>query len=107
MGIGFKILTSWYIVLGLARTGIIFTRIQEGTQPGGLAQPGQTEQGIPYHVPSCCILAGGKLGGGNSRAAGARGGRRWERLCPFLLFVLCFPLICIVVVNVSLCLLFC
>ena len=24
------------IVLGLARTGLIFTRIQEGAQPGGL-----------------------------------------------------------------------
>jgi len=39
----------------LARTGLIFTRIQEGAQPGGLTQPqpGQTEPGIPYHVPSC------------------------------------------------------
>jgi len=37
-------------ILGLARTRLIFTRIQEGAQPGGLTPPGQTEQGIPYHV---------------------------------------------------------
>jgi len=55
-------------VLGLARTGLIFTRIQEGAQPGGLTPPGQTEQGIPYHVPSCCIPFGGERGGGNSLA---------------------------------------
>jgi len=28
------------------------------TQLGGLTQPGQTEQGIPYHVPSCWVLVG-------------------------------------------------
>ena len=39
-------------VLGLARTGLIFTGLQEGAQPGGwgLTPPGQTEPGIPYHV---------------------------------------------------------
>ena len=44
----------------MARTGLIFTRIQEGAQPGGLAQPqpGQTEPGIPYHVPSCWVPVG-------------------------------------------------
>ena len=42
-------------VLGSARIGLIFTRIQEGAQPGGLTPPGQTEQGIPYHVPSCWV----------------------------------------------------
>jgi len=49
------------VVLGLAKTGLIFTRIQEGAQPGGLTQPqpGQTELGIPYHVPSCGILVCG------------------------------------------------
>ena len=51
-------------VLGSSRTGLIFTRSQEGTQPGELTQPGQTEQGIPYHVSSCWVLVGG------SRAAG-------------------------------------
>ena len=50
-------------VLGLARTGLIFTRIQQGAQPGGLTQPqpGQTEPGIPYHVPSCWVpVRGGR-----------------------------------------------
>jgi len=51
-------------VLGSARTGLIFTRIQEGAEPGGLTQPGQTEQGIPYHVPSCWVPVGGELRGG-------------------------------------------
>jgi len=46
-------------VLDLARRGLIFTTIQEGTQPGGLTQPDHTEQGIPYHVPSCWVLVGG------------------------------------------------
>ena len=40
-------------------TGLIFTEIQEGAQPGGLIPPGQTEQGIPYHVSSCWVLVGG------------------------------------------------
>jgi len=56
-------------VLGSARTGLIFTRLQEATQWGGLTQPGQTEQVIPYHVPSCRVPAGGELGGGNSVVA--------------------------------------
>jgi len=59
-------------VLGLARTGLIFTRIQEGAQPGGLTPPGQTEQGIPYHVPSCWVPGGGEQGGGNSLMARER-----------------------------------
>jgi len=42
-------------VLGSARTGLIFTGIQEGTQPGGLTPPGKTEQFFPYHVPSCWV----------------------------------------------------
>jgi len=62
-------------VLGLARTGSIFTRIQEGTQPGWLTPPGQTEQGIPYHVPSCWVLAVGGAGQQElTRGSGARGG---------------------------------
>jgi len=58
-------------VLGSARTGLIFTRIQEGAQPGGLTQPqpGQTEPGIPYHVPSRWVLEGGGRRGRNSLAA--------------------------------------
>jgi len=72
-------------VVGLARTGLIFTRIQKGAQPGGLTQPqpGQTEPGIPYHVPSCWVLVGGSWGGGtHSRLRSAR--RHFcpgERLC--------------------------
>jgi len=50
-------------VLGLVRTGLSFTRSQEGTQLGGLTQTGQTEQGIWYHVPSCWVLSGGELAG--------------------------------------------
>jgi len=50
-------------VLGSARTGLIFTGIQEWTQPGGLTPPGQTD------VLSCWVLVGGELGGGNSLAA--------------------------------------
>jgi len=34
------------VVLGSARTGFIFTRSREETQPGGLTQTGQTKQGI-------------------------------------------------------------
>ncbi|XP_075267058.1 coiled-coil domain-containing protein 171 isoform X8 [Opisthocomus hoazin] len=54
-------------VLGLARTGLIFTGLQEGAQPGGwgLTPPGQTEPGIPYPVPSCWV----PWRGGDSLAA--------------------------------------
>jgi len=90
-------------VLGSARTGLIFTRNQEGAQPGGLAQSqsDQTEPGIPYHVPSCWVPVGGRRGG-NSLAAR-------ERAAPVLSgrtalwvvrFMLCFLLSCIVVVPV-------
>ena len=60
---------SYQPVLGSARTGLIFTRIQDGTHLGGLTQPGQTEQGIPYHVPSCWVPIRGKLGGGKAVTA--------------------------------------
>jgi len=55
---------GFHFVLGLARTGLIFTRIQEGTQPDGVTPPGQTEQGIPYHVPSCWVLVRGSWAAG-------------------------------------------
>jgi len=88
-------------VLGSARTGLIFTSIQEGTQPGGLTPPGQTEQGIPYHVPSCWVPVGGSRRRELSCGSGARsGGGWWEWLCLFLLFVLCILLISIIVVPV-------
>jgi len=55
------------VVLGSARTGLIFTRIQEGAQPGGLTPPGQTEQGIH----TMCRHAGFRWGGAG----------RWELTC--------------------------
>ena len=63
----------FFCVLGLARTGLIFTRIQQGTQPGGLTQPGQTEPGIPYHVPSCWVPVGGAARQELTSGSGARG----------------------------------
>jgi len=70
-----------------------------GTAGGwGLTPPGQTEPGIPYH-------GGEGRRGGNSLAARERAAPvRSERES---LFLSCFLLICIVVVPVSLCLLFC
>jgi len=89
-------------VLGSARTGLILTRSQEGTQQGGLIQPGQTEQGNPCHVPSCWApVRGGAGRREGSRSSGARGsGRQWELLSGGCLFVLCILLISIVVVPV-------
>jgi len=90
-------------VLGSARTGLIFTRIQEGAQPGGLTQPhpGQSEPGIPYHVPSGWVLVGGARRGGNSLAAGEGSAAvRSRRAVLFCWFVLYIPLFCIVVVAV-------
>jgi len=67
-------------VLGLARTGLIFTGIQEGTQPGGLTQPqpGQTEQGIPYHVPSCWVPVGGTWAAGTLSRLGSVRWHSWR-----------------------------
>jgi len=89
-------------VLDSARTGLIFTGIQEGTQPSGLTPPGQTEQGIPYHVPSCCVLVGGSGAAGTyswlRRAQHRSGpGERLSGLC---------GLCCIFSLSVSLLLLF-
>jgi len=50
-------------VLGLARTGFIFTRSQEGKKLGQLIQTAQTGQGIQYRVLSCWV-PGAKLVGG-------------------------------------------
>jgi len=51
-------------VLSSARTGLIFTGLQEGAQPGGRTQPqpGQTECSIP-----CAVMRGS---GGEGGAAG-------------------------------------
>jgi len=94
-------------VLGSARTGLIFTRIQEGAQPGRLTQPqpGQTEQGIPYHVPSrwvpveVTVRRELSLGSeGQSSGSVRESGSVLRAL--FCGFVLCNPLFSIVVVNV-------
>ena len=99
-------------VLGLARTGLIFTRIQEGAQPGGLTPPGQTEQGIPYHVPSCWVPLGGSWVAGTHSQLG-RAQRRFgprKRFCSVgSVLLVCFvysPFLyrCC---SCSLCLLFC
>jgi len=89
-------------VLGSARTGLIFTRIQERAQLGGLTQPqpGQTEPGIPYHVPSYWVPVGrGGTAGTHWRLGGVGAGpvREREQLSGFML---CILLICIVVVPV-------
>jgi len=97
-------------VLGSARTGLIFTGIQEGTPGRGTA--GRADPTWPnragYSIP-CAVMLGsgwGKLGGGNSLAA--REGRaavRSERavlfcwLCSAGLFCV-FPFFCIIVVPV-------
>ena len=68
----------------MARTGLIFTGIQEGAQPGGLTQPqpGQAKPGIPYHVPSCWAPVGGSGAAGISSWLGsARRQSGRERLC--------------------------
>ena len=57
LGCTFCLKSVFFYVLGLARTGLIFTRSQDGTQPG------QTKQGIRYHVPSCWVWRGGGQGG--------------------------------------------
>jgi len=72
-------------VLVLARTGLIFTRSQEGAQLSGLAQPqpGQTEPGIPYHVPSSWVPVGGRGAGGSLSWFGSARRRSCpgERVC--------------------------
>ena len=89
-------------VLGLARTGLIFTGLQEGAQPGGLTPPGQTEPGIPYHVPPCWVPVEGDRAAGTHSRLGSVRHRSYsgERFCGVVRFVLCIPLICIVVVAV-------
>ena len=85
-------------MLGLARTGLIFTRRQEGTQPDWLIQTGQKKQGILYHLPSSWVLdeelAKGEvsLGSGACRASGS------ESCCVHWVVVLCILLLSIIVV---------
>jgi len=93
---------SMAYVLGSARTGLIFTRLQEGAQPDGLTQPqpGQTEPGIPYHVPSCWVPVGAarrEL----TRSSVARGAGPVQESGSVVQSVLsCFLLFCIVAVTV-------
>jgi len=90
------------IVLGSARTGLIFTRIQEGAQPGGLTQPqpGQTEPGIPYHVPSCWVPGGRGGAAGTLSQFGSWRWRSWKATLRVVRFMFCFLLFCTVVVPV-------
>jgi len=85
-------------VLGSARTGLIFTGIQEGAQTGRLTPPGQTEQSIPYHAG----FRWGERDDGNSLATQERMTqvRSGTAALWVMRFVLCFLLICIVVVPV-------
>ena len=84
----------WPGVLGLTRTGLIFIRCQEGTQPGWLTQTGQTKQGIQYHVPSCWVPRGGADWGEVNHSSGvswALGGESCSvhiQFCGFFLLVL-------------------
>ena len=59
---------------------MIFTRSQEGTQPGRLTQTGQTKQSIGGHVPSCWVLGagGGREVGRGSRAHRAPDGESYS-----------------------------
>jgi len=89
-----EVFTIKVCVLGSARTGLIFTRSQEGTQPGRLTQPGQTEQGIPYHVLPCWVLVGGRWAAERqlrlSRWWAVRVLRSTVLFCVFSLFVSLF-----------------
>jgi len=88
----------YWVVLGLARTGLIFTGIQEGAQVGWLTQPGQTEQGFPCHMPSCWVPV--SWSGGNSLAARERAAAVWERAALF--YGLCSAgLFCVISLSVS------
>ena len=86
-------------VLGLARTGLTFTRSQEGTQLGGLSQTGQTEQGIWYHAGF--RWGSWQAGGGFSSGRSGHAGHQvvGDAVC-ILLFVLCILRTSIVVVTV-------
>jgi len=98
----------YVIVLGSARTGLIFTGLQEGAQLGGLTQPNLAKQSRVFHT--MCRHAGFWWGGAagreltrareHSAAVWSERAVRPERAVLFCWFVLCIPLICIVVVPV-------
>jgi len=90
-------------VLGLARTGLIFTGLQEGAQPGVGADPTWPNR-AGYSILRDVTLGsggGGGAAGTHSRLAGARcwscSGERLSGSCGSLL---CFLLICTIVVTV-------
>jgi len=88
-------------VLGLARTGLIFTGLQKGAQPGGLTPTRPNRAG--YSIPCAVMLgsSGGSCGVGTLsrlRRAQRRFGPR-ERFCSAGLF-------CVFPFSVSLLLLF-
>ena len=94
-------------VLGSSRTGLIFTGLQEGAQPGGLTPPGQTEPGIPHHMPSRWVPVGGSQVAGTQSRVGSAQRRLWRAvvLCGQFCFVYSpFLYRCC---SCSLCLLFC
>jgi len=97
-------------VLGLARTGLIFTGLQEGAQPGGggLTPPGQTEPGIPYHVTSRWVPVGGSgAAGRHSRLGRAQRRSGFGRAAVVRFVVVFFSLFVSLLFLFSLCLLFC
>jgi len=51
---------------GFGQDRVYFHRNAGGDTAGGLTPPGQTEQGVPYHVPSCWVPV---RGSGNSLQA--------------------------------------
>jgi len=60
---------------------------------GGLTPPGQTEQGIPYHVPPYWVPVGGSGEPELTHGSGARAPVRSGRAALWVVrFVLCFPL---------------
>ena len=108
---GWQRLTSshlWAAVLGLARTGLIFTGLQEGAQPGGGGWPHLAKQSPVFHA--MCRHAGFRWGGAarreRCRGLGGRGASavresgclgRTVRCCVFSLFVsllFLFPSVC-------------
>jgi len=69
-------------VLGSARTGLIFTRSREGSQPGGLTQTGQTDWAFDTVGLSRSVLSRGSQS--QLRSMRGTGGR--ELLQAFLLW---------------------
>ena len=96
-------------VLGLVRTGLIFTGLQEGAQPGGLTQPqpGQTEPGIPYHVPSCWVPVGGAAWWELTRGLGGHSSSSVRENGSVLLVCFVYSPFLYRCCSCSLCLLFC